>query len=197
MPPQRRRRFHSSPRGKRLCALGQLLEHWPSLRSGHYSKRVPWERGVQGGGNEPPGRRTDAAKSLARMPDRRPPPLDALGMHSTIRAAARSGRTCAGPGIRIRRAAPSFGHPQQWHRCVTAGSTQLRADATGPLGVGCAWPSEAAPLHGVARLGLRPALPERACCHARVSDHAASPSSGPGACAPAPRWPASCAPCRD
>src|SRR5262249_7300532 len=31
--------------------------------------------GVQGGGNEPPGRRTDAAKSSAGTPTQPPPPL--------------------------------------------------------------------------------------------------------------------------
>src|SRR5262245_24828543 len=48
--------------------------------------------GVQGGGNEPPGRRTTRRNLRHGCLTGYPPRTDALGMHSTIRAAARLGR---------------------------------------------------------------------------------------------------------
>src|SRR5262249_59970289 len=78
-----------------------------------------------GGGGKAP------ASPPARCADRGPRSGNAFGVHSTIRAQAhRGGRVRAGPVIRVRRAAPSFGHPRGTARCPW-GSPKLRADATG------------------------------------------------------------------
>jgi hypothetical protein len=70
-----------------------------------------WLRGVQGAGNESPGRRHDAGEILARKPASRVVLLNALGLRSTIRVSA-----CAAgrPSHLVRRVAHSF-----WPSCLS------------------------------------------------------------------------------
>jgi hypothetical protein len=173
-----------------------LLHFCPSDLPGNRERLA----GGQGGGNEPPGRRTEAAKSWYGRPVVPTPPgcTRLCGLSARCRDIRR-----AVPAIRIRRVALSFGHPSvtsTWH----LESTKLRADATGPLGVGIgamAPRSLSVPRGG--RRGrlppsLRPVPPtaEASGRYARAGHRAAWPSNAPTACAPRRRWPACVASCR-
>jgi hypothetical protein len=117
------------PRERRYLVLGRPSPREPAAELGDYeavgesslfatflppnlpAEQRRWLAGGPGGGQERPGS-PHGWGEICGM-DASPTADNALGMHSTIRAAAPRGRSCAGPGIRMRRAAPSFGHPHQ------------------------------------------------------------------------------------
>src|SRR6516225_4853718 len=144
-----------------------------------------------------PGRRTDAAKSAARMPCRPPTATTPWGCtrlfelrHLVGDAVPAQVSGYAAPPIRSdmlhRDSDVSLRHRQSFGLARLTPSTLV----VGGL-------REAGLLHDAVGPRLRPARPRRPGCHARVSGLGAWPRSAPAACGLRPRSLASCVPCHD